>query len=138
MKIQKIFTLDQELVERLTEEKNQSAIVNDLLKEYYSIDGTEEDSIKISLKTADEDIKKAKRTKKTLEKRAKTLHSQREEMTKRYKNIPKEILKDFKIYPKMDVETLKVRFDGIYHLKHKELKWVELLKAWRTWHGIGT
>ena len=39
MKVNKLFTIDLDLVERLKDEKNQSKVVNELLQEYFAMGG---------------------------------------------------------------------------------------------------
>ena len=136
MKISRLFSIDQEIAERLAEEKNQSGIINELLKEYYSVAGSEEDGLKNGLKEAYLAIVKAGKDKQMLENRIAKIQKVKDKLRQKYKNIPEMIIEDFKHYPKMDVETLKVRFDGIYKHKFINLSWTELLKAWRMWHGI--
>lgn len=136
MKVSRLFTIDHELAERLTEEPNQSSTINELLKEYFSVAGSEEDELKNGLKEADLAITKANKDKELLKARIAKIEKAKEKLRQKYKHIPQEVLDDFKYYPKMDVETLKIRFDSIYKFKYQNLEYKELLKAWRTWHGI--
>tara|TARA_Y100000310_G_C20049131_1_gene519734 strand:- start:77 stop:502 length:426 start_codon:yes stop_codon:yes gene_type:complete len=119
-KVQKIFTIDDNLVEELKLVKNKSKLVNELLKDYFS---------KGSLKVKEELLAKMANLRRDLfnqkeqlinyEATLKKLEEKEKSIESLYSNLPKDILDDFKMFPALSEEGLINRYQGIYADKYK-------------------
>lgn len=131
MKQQKIFSLDPELLDELSKEKNQSKVVNDLLANYFNsgAKSTKQEILnKINFKK--KEMNENKQIITILEAKIETIEKRDKHIKKVFKDIPDEILEDFKLFPKMTVEVSRIRFKNIYSVKYHSLNWEKVLKAY--------
>ena len=131
MKSQKLFSLDQDIIERLQEEKNASKIVNDILIDYYSTGKyKQKEEIQAKITKYTKIIDDAVDKKRTLEDKYDQIERKEKETAQKFKNTPKEVLDDFKFWPNMSEEVFLTRFKE-YHKKHPNFTKEIALKAYR-------
>ena len=115
MKVNKLFTLDADLVERLADEKNQSKVVNELLQEYFAMGGNLEKKELIT--KYDETIKQINKLEISTERiklKLENIAKREASVKKLYSNIPEVVLDDFRRFPNMDEKTLMSRYKNIW------------------------
>jgi len=115
MKVNKLFTLDADLVERLQEEKNQSKVVNELLGDYFALGGNLEKQELIAKR--DELLKQIAKFETSVEQLNLKLEkiAKREASVKKiYKDIPEAVLDDFRKFPNMDEVALRSRYNNLW------------------------
>jgi hypothetical protein len=131
MKQQKIFSLDPELLDELSKEKNQSKVVNDLLSDYFN-SGAKSTKMEILNKIIleEKEISKSKQKLQLLKEKLEAIEKKENLLKKIFKDIPDELLDDFKSFPKMTEDVLRNRFKDIYSAKYKDMNWPSTLKAY--------
>ena len=136
MKIPKLLTIDEDLAKCLSNEKNGSHIVNELLKDYYNRDTNRYDienkltAKKQEIAKKEEEISKLTNDIRLMEINLKTIKDKQTAIKKKFENIPREILEDFKAFPKMTKDILIGRWRDIYKGK---ISREQLLEAWKEW-----
>lgn len=137
MKVNKLFTIDQELLEDLKKEPNQSKIINSLLKDYFNHTGhLREVEIKAKITQKKLLVSNLGEEIEELEKALKVLLTEKLRIAKVYKHIPREIMEDFNIFDKMTIESLEQRFYSVYSKKFPDLKLKELKNAFIEFRGL--
>ena len=135
MKASHSFSLEVEVIKKLKEMKNPSTIVNDFLKEYfYPSDQMKEEQMKEELNIIKKERKKIDEREIDLTESLNKIQMKDKEMRDTFKDIPQKILKDFNKFDSMDEHTLFDRFKDIYS-KTYEIKWEEVLKAFKEFNG---
>jgi len=129
MKKSKLIMLDEELFEDLKSSGNASALINELVSDYFSQPGH------VNIIKLKQDLQKKNNQIFDLNLEIKGIQEQIDELEvynnrvkEVFKNIPMEILNDFKDFPKLTIESLKQRYDNIYSIKFN-ISWEELRKV---------
>ena len=126
MKVNKLFTLDADLVERLADEKNQSKVVNELLQEYFAMGGNlEKKELIIKQDEIIKEISKLEISTEQIKLKLEKIAKREASVKKLYSNIPEVVLDDFRRFPNMDEKTLMSRYKNIwfkYEVTFKEIK----------------
>lgn len=131
MKQNKTISIDVEIIEQLTKEKNGSGLINDLLKDYFSTGGAlEKKEIETKIGLKELEIKKAQSILTSLKTKLDLINKREAELKKVYKHIPTEVLDDFKCFPKMTETILRTRYRDIYSRKYESLNWPQLKGAY--------
>ena len=119
MNINRTFSIEENLANRLKEENNQSKIINELLKDYYASGGSlEEDELKAEKNKIEGEIIKLTKSIEMINKRLERVVQKKRIIEEKFKNIPKEILEDFRRFPNMDEHTLMDRYREIYGTRY--------------------
>ena len=136
MKINKQFTIDSEIVDELTKEKNASGLINSLLKDYFSTGGAlQKKEIEAKIATNKVELTRIKSTLTSLKNKLDLIIKREAQLKELYKNIPQEVLEDFKAFPKMTIEILRNRNREIYSRKYNKLNWAELETAYNHYYN---
>lgn len=129
MKINRTYSLDNEICEELEKIDNASKLINDLLKDYFYKNGRlkkQELIIKLGKKQTEQDNIISEITK------IKEMIKIAENKEQKLKSVPEEILQDFEAFPKIDKIILRKRYIEIYKSKY-DIDWGEVLTAWEEW-----
>tara|TARA_R100000789_G_scaffold64134_1_gene60730 strand:+ start:416 stop:832 length:417 start_codon:yes stop_codon:yes gene_type:complete len=133
MKSNKLFTIDNELLEKLKEQPNQSKIVNTLLTDYFGTGGNMEKDELINKRneTADE-IERLKKNLSSIILKIERIETKKAKVVEQFSNIPDAIIGDFHKFPNMDKHSLIDRFNEIYRFKYT-VTIEEVKKAFKAW-----
>jgi len=132
MKVNKVFSLDVEVAEKLQLEKNASKIINHLLTKFFdSGQNLEEEELKSRIMELEKDLIEKKNHINSMKLRIKRIEERDKSIKKIFKKIPSSILEDFKRWPNMTIDILRTRFEGGYDLEFEDLTWEDLLRAYK-------
>jgi phage shock protein A len=129
MKINKHFTIDDELVRLLTKESNASELINSLLLEYYNKGAVGKEQLMARHTQLETKLGEIEAQKAQLATQLATIEIKEEKVKTVLSKLPKEITDDFYRFPQMTDQILRSRFTNLYRPKFPELKWIELLEA---------
>ena len=130
MKANKLFTLDVEVIQNLSKEKNASKLVNELLLDYFE-GGTSLviEEIRRDIVSQEQNISKSKQRLLMLNKKLRDIDERELKVKELFKDLPEQLIKDFKEFPKMTEETLLNRLIDNY--RNYNLNTNKVIEAWK-------
>jgi chromosome segregation ATPase len=129
MKVNKLFTIDQGLIELLKQEKNASKIINQLLLDYYGEGSNKLKELEEEIIRDKEEIKRLIELVKKKEQKVLEIKERNKKVQEQLNNIPQGLLNDFRTFKGMTEDTLKERVR--YYYPNLDIN--EALKAWELW-----
>ncbi len=135
MKGSNLFTLDISVIEELKKVGNQSGLLNGILKDYFNEHGTlRKEELLNKLDEKNTELRKLKEDIESIKDRVSEIDTYDKRIKNAFKNIPIEILNDFKSFNSMKEDGLRIRYNDLYSKQYK-IKWEEVLKAFKEFHG---
>jgi len=136
VKQNKTICIDSVLIEELEKVKSASALINNLLLDYFNSSGhLKKEELKKKLADLEFRIKNDKEDMEIIKKQIEKIKNDENRIREVFKNIPKEIMDDFNFFEKMTIDTCFNRFKEVWNRKYN-LKWEEIKKAFCELKGI--
>jgi|TARA_Y100000296_G_scaffold17864_1_gene21117 hypothetical protein len=133
VKVNKNFTLDGDLVDKLKEEGNASLLINNLLIDYFgSTSRRNIDELRHQMKGLRKEIFDKQELMEEISQSILNLEIKEKAHQSQFKSIPKEILEDFKFY-NFSEDSLTNRWKDIYKAKY-DIKLDLLLDVWKSYN----
>lgn len=131
MKVNKQFTIDSEIVDELSKEKNASGLINSLLVNYFTSGGKLEKT-EIMKRISEKETQTLKLIEETTQLKTKleSLEKKEKYIKEIFKDIPDEVMDDLKSFPKMSESVLRNRHHEIYAKKYN-ISYDKVLKAFK-------
>ena len=130
MKVHKMFSIDQELIEEL-KTINASKVVNDMLNEYFNKGlGLKKEEIRAKIENKLIEKGKIDKYLKELNTQLTDIKIREKDLKQAFKNIPKAIIQDFNAFPNMTETVLLSRWKEIYSKEHTDLTLKEVKEAY--------
>jgi len=140
MKGTKIFTLDDDLIDKLSREPNASKLVNDLLRKHYNNSAPKVEELTEKLKKLETIKTKTEENIKAIEQQLKVIEEdeakRKAQLSAIFENLPQEIKDVFNSFgPKLNEYSLRSQYD-YFSEKYPKLKWEEVKKAYEEFKKI--